>query len=243
MESWKIYYVLGIVGLLIYLFLFIIGAAYLTIFQPEDYSREDSVTAGTLLISVCTPMLFLPSIIFFIIGWRGRSKFMMYEDVANVLKAYRRIKISELARKFNKPEYEAEKLVMECIERNLVNGYMDRQAQEFFTRDAMHQMPQSKSGWKCSACGAYNDSVILPGRPQNAGIAERSRHQSCNPDHNLRCHIANLQPLRHFNRTKWLHPCMALPIVTDVERPWSLCRNTVNGTVTAAGSMLNFIHC
>lgn len=169
MESWKIYYVLGIVGLLIYLFLFIIGAAYLTIFQPEDYSREDSVTAGTLLISVCTPMLFLPSIIFFIIGWRGRSKFMMYEDVANVLKAYRRIKISELARKFNKPEYEAEKLVMECIERNLVNGYMDRQAQEFFTRDAMHQMPQSKSGWKCSACGAYNDSVILPGETAKCG--------------------------------------------------------------------------
>jgi hypothetical protein len=40
---------------------------------------------------------------------------------------------------------------------------MDRRTEEFFTMEFLTQTPNVMYGWKCTSCGAKNDSVILPG--------------------------------------------------------------------------------
>jgi Zn finger protein HypA/HybF involved in hydrogenase expression len=169
MKTYYIYMIIGIIGILFTLLVVAVGVGYYTNHAPEGYTEEEAREGGETFLFICTPIMIVPSVIFLFLGLRGRARFQAIEDVADILKAYRRIKLTDLARKMGKTELEAEKLVMKCIEENLIHGYMDRQAQEFFTKDAMHQMPDSKSGWKCSACGAYNDSVILPGETAKCG--------------------------------------------------------------------------
>lgn len=163
MRNDQIILVFGILGLLFSLLLVGIGLNYLYGSGVEDNTEQENHDAGMDMLFTCFPVFIIPSVIFFIYGYHTRMQFKEFEDVADVLKAYRRIKIADLARKLNTSEFEAEKMVLECIEHKLIHGYMDRQAGAFFTSDAMHQMSAAKSGWKCSACGGYNDSIILPG--------------------------------------------------------------------------------
>jgi hypothetical protein len=163
LENYKIYIVLGILGILFSLVVLAAGIDYYFFEEEtEETSEEENKNTGSTMF-VCTPIIIIPSILFFVIGYRQRQTFHSIQDVADMLKAYRRIKISKIAQKLGKSEMEAEKMVLECIEKNLIQGYMDRQEGAFFTNDYMTQMTASKQGWKCPACGGYNDSIILPG--------------------------------------------------------------------------------
>ena len=163
MKSYPIFLVIGVIGILFTLLVLAVGLDYYIGDGSEDRSEEENKSTGQTFLYICTPILLIPSVIFFYIGWRWRSQYERLKDVADILKAYRRIKLPDLANKLQRTERESEKLVLECIEEGMIYGYMDRSANAFFTTDYLYQVRDAKHGWKCSACGAYNDSIVLPG--------------------------------------------------------------------------------
>ncbi|MFW9877026.1 MAG: PCI domain-containing protein [Candidatus Thorarchaeota archaeon] len=167
MKTWPIPLILGIIGLLSY-FLFFMFAIGFSAGQFND-SEGDYSFYGQMILIVCTPALLLPSIILTFFGYRSRKKYEKLQEIADLLKAYRSIKISDLARKIGKSEQEAIELINKCIKEKLVFGYLNQTENIFMTSDYTKQVPKSTQGWKCTACGAFNDSLILPGETAKCG--------------------------------------------------------------------------
>ncbi len=163
MKAWPVFFGIGIIGLLGYFLIAVIGVGYLAGFGPEDYSQDQKVASGQMLLLFCTPILLVPSLIFFYFGWRGRARHEQLKDVADILKAYRRIKLSELGSRLGKTEREAEKLILECLEEKLIHGYIDPSKRVFLTSDYAYQYSSSKVSWRCEGCGTFNESFNLPG--------------------------------------------------------------------------------
>ena len=90
-----------------------------------------------------------------------RREFLI--DMADILKAYRRITIPDFAQKIGKDENYAEKIILECLEDGLVRGYISRRSRVFFTMDYLDQLDDVQVGWDCPGCGANNHEVLLPG--------------------------------------------------------------------------------
>jgi len=201
-RGFQVWIGLGILGLLFTLLSVVVGIDYYIGHGPDDYTEEEMIETGETFLFICTPSTMIPSILFLAYGLSERRKFQKLQDVADILKAYRRIKISELAQKINKTEMESEKMILECIEKELVQGYMDRMAGAFFTNDFLHQVRDAKHGWKCPACGAYNDKVVLPGEIAKCAYCRRvqapENHQNVvpsPPQHQM----TTLQP----NQCRW----------------------------------------
>jgi len=95
-----------------------------------------------------------------VIGMMGRRKQKHYEKVADLLRAYRRIKITKLATKLGVSEMEAEYVIAECLGRGLVEGYIDRREGEFFTKEALYQAMELD---RCPICSAPPTELYLQG--------------------------------------------------------------------------------
>jgi hypothetical protein len=167
MKTWPIPLILGIIGLLLYFFFFMFAIGF-SAGQFND-SESDISIYGEILLLFCTPALLLPSIILTYFGYRSRKKYEKLQEIADLLKAYRSIKLSDLARKIGKSEQETIELINKCLKEKLVYGHLDRTEMVFKTHDYVDQLPKSKQGWKCSSCGAFNDSLILPGETAKCG--------------------------------------------------------------------------
>jgi hypothetical protein len=141
----------------------VVGFGYLAGFGPDDYTHEEKIDSGRSILILCTPMILLPSIIFFIIGFRGRRKDEELKNIANMLNAYGRIKLVDLGLKFNKPIDEIERLIMKCLEENLVQGHIDVKSREFLTYHYLSMTTNERYEWKCPDCGTFNDSEKLRG--------------------------------------------------------------------------------
>ena len=68
MKAWPVFFGIGIIGLLGYFFIAVIGIGYIAGFGPEDYSYERKIESGQMLLVFCTPILLVPSLIFFYFG-------------------------------------------------------------------------------------------------------------------------------------------------------------------------------
>lgn len=161
MKVWPVTLTLGIIGLITYLLFFMMAIA----FSAGRYN-EGGISYniyGEMLIFICTPTILLPSIILTYYGHRGRLKYKELTNVANYLKTYRTIKLTELASKLDKPELETKEIIKKCLKEKLVSGYLDPIENVFKTNEYFNHLPESKKGWKCTACGGFNDSIILPG--------------------------------------------------------------------------------
>lgn len=118
------------------------------------------VSGVFFIYGICVPLIFFPSIICLFLGMRGRKKAKKLEQVAGMIKAYRRISISELARKLNVSEFEAENMVGEMQKKGLLDGFIDRTTGEYVTKGAMGQELKAAS---CPKCGAPSDKIRLVG--------------------------------------------------------------------------------
>ncbi len=94
------------------------------------------------------------------IGLRVRAKHKGLERVADLLKAYRRIEVTKLASKMGVTPMDAEYTIAECLGRGLVEGYIDRQEGEFFTKEALYQVMEID---RCPSCGAPATDLYLVG--------------------------------------------------------------------------------
>ncbi|UCE73256.1 MAG: hypothetical protein JSV56_09500 [Methanomassiliicoccales archaeon] len=112
-------------------------------------------------IGFCTAFGLIPGIILFIWGWKLAKEKSELTKLAAYLRSYRRIKVSDVARAMEKNEYETEQLILQCVEKNLINGYFDRNTREFFTRES--QLGEVKTPDSCPNCGAFFESKVLSG--------------------------------------------------------------------------------
>lgn len=183
MKFWPAFYIVGIIILIGYFIVAIVGVGYLFGFGPEDYTEEEKHDSGVSLLLICTPMLLLPGLILFYFGWRGYRLNEQVKDTAGMLRAYGKINLTELGIKMGKSQDEMEELIFECLEENLVQGYLDRPKREFITYEYLARAPEARPrfGWKCPECSEYNESEKLPGDVVKCSFCKRrlpigSRH-------------------------------------------------------------------
>lgn len=82
------------------------------------------------------------------------------ENLAEILRTYRRIKVAKIAQKLGVTEFEAERRIAICVDRGWVKGNIDRTTDEFFTQESLAQViPQAG----CPKCGAPADRIVLVG--------------------------------------------------------------------------------
>jgi hypothetical protein len=115
---------------------------------------------GPLFFFLCIPIPLLGGIVCMVIGLRGRKTYKEYVALADLLKAYRRIGITEIARKMQISEFEAEKRIAKVVALGLVEGYFDRFRGEFFTLAALGQELRITD---CPSCGAGFEKIHLVG--------------------------------------------------------------------------------
>jgi predicted transcriptional regulator len=84
-------------------------------------------------------------------------------DMSDILKAYRRVSISDFAERVGMSEDKAERVMLECMEDGLVYGYISRRSKVFFTREYLDQIDDVQIGWECENCGSHNQEILLPG--------------------------------------------------------------------------------
>jgi hypothetical protein len=123
----KVLGILFMIGTFIFL---IISLFYFTI-GLEEYSDEENQEGGYVLTTCCV----LPGLILGII-FLGRAYYITgknkpMQDLANLLRGYRVIPISEVANRIKKSDYETEHLILTCITNGYVKGYINPKTREF----------------------------------------------------------------------------------------------------------------
>ena len=102
----------------------------------------------------------VPEGICFGIAYRWYRDERKLRDTVELVRVYRRIPISKLARKMGIAEAEAERRVIRCHEYNLFHGYIDRRTEKAFS---MEGMLQERKITRCTQCGTPIDKIALVG--------------------------------------------------------------------------------
>lgn len=139
-----------------------IAGVFFTFFFALIFGLQFSAgsSVANTIFSMCTLFTLVPTVILLSIAALGYRRERRLKAIATMLKAYRRIKIAELARKLGITEFKAEQVIAQCIHEGLVTGHIDRVTGEFFTDESLHV---TKAGFKCPSCGAHNSAVYLVG--------------------------------------------------------------------------------
>ena len=150
-DDYEIFMWLGISG---YFFAFMLGIVGGVTFLTASVEPMGTMCVAVLVLLVAGGTFLL------VIGLIGRRKQKHLEKVADLLRAYRRIRISKLAGKLGVNEMDAEYVIAECLGRDLVEGYIDRREGEFFTKEALYQVMDLE---RCPVCGAPSEELYLQG--------------------------------------------------------------------------------
>ncbi len=144
----SIYLALGIAGLFFGFFFLLIGGLVGT---STGFGGGFYLCAFVGLIpgTICIAMVF-----------KIRKQEQELEQLGDVLQAYRRIPMHEVASKLGVNEFEAETRVAAAIDKGYVKGYIDRNTHEFFTMESMGQVMHLEN---CPNCGAPREKLHLTG--------------------------------------------------------------------------------
>ena len=136
-----------------------------------------SVSVKQILLDPCSSFLLLLGLglataggICLYIGRVNRAEGRKLAETASLLRAHRRIAFYTLAGKIGASEAEAENIVARCMALGILQGYIDREKNEFFTPEAILQARQIRDcptchgpidqlrflgeEFRCAACGA-----------------------------------------------------------------------------------------
>src|SRR5256712_4008325 len=92
-----------------------------------------------IFAALCTPTALVPGILFLFLGRKANRREKELIEFSSWVKTYRRISLAELARKLGKQEIEAEKVLIEVVDRGLVPGFIDRSTNAFILQAAVGQ--------------------------------------------------------------------------------------------------------
>ena len=129
----SLYIALGILGLILFAVGIIIGVSY---YVGWPYYEPANLP---IFAALCTPTALVPGILFLFLGRKANRREKELIEFSSWVKTYRRISLAELARKLGKQEIEAEKVLIEVVDRGLVPGFIDRSTNEFILQAAVGQ--------------------------------------------------------------------------------------------------------
>ncbi len=89
--------------------------------------------------ALCIPTTIVPGAVLVVYGWRGRRQGRDMATFATWAKTCRRISIKDLANKLGKPPQDTERIMLDCVERGLIRGFIDRSTDEFVLQEAAGQ--------------------------------------------------------------------------------------------------------
>jgi len=113
----------------------------------------------TTFVVLCLPTTILPGAVVLAWGAIVYRREQHLAEFASWLKAYRREKVDELARRYGKSRYEFERLLGKAIDRGLVNAVIDRSADEYVSKDV--EAPTIFVG-RCPECGGDVNKWAFP---------------------------------------------------------------------------------
>ena len=157
-QLWGISLAIGILFISAAILVTIAGLTYLVTPLP-DKSPEENRSAGITLLSFSV-VCWITALIPFGYGFMGYAKDKRLRQVADYLKLYRRITMEELARKMNTSEFEAEKLLLDCIDRGYIDAHVDRATGEIFIKGTVSE---SYVGVRCPNCGRLSTRIVMRG--------------------------------------------------------------------------------
>jgi DNA-directed RNA polymerase subunit RPC12/RpoP len=160
--------IVGIIGFILASIVIIPGIGYLAGIGPEDYTEEEMEDAGWGLLLFCAPIVFFPSLIIFYFGWQGYRRDERLRHMAEVLKGFKRISITELSIRTDRNNDETEKDIIECLQEGMIRGHIDPKTNEFVRYQPGPKghpgvcTDYTKQAWTCPGCGTTNRSTIRP---------------------------------------------------------------------------------
>lgn len=141
----SVYLTLGVFFLLAFAVGIIVGISYYVGYPYRDPGNLP------LLAAVCTPTALAPGLIFVYLGRNANRREKELIEFSAWVKTYRRIAVPDLARKLGKQEIEAEKVLIEVVDRGLVHGFIDRATNEFVLQEAVGQELIIETCPRCNA--------------------------------------------------------------------------------------------
>ncbi len=98
--------------------------------SPTDFVSAPWAVA---FFGVCTGGFAIPTVLFFLLWRREAKRIEQLEAVGAILRAYREIPISDLARQLGKDPAEAERLAAETVAAGFAQGWLDRERGVFYS--------------------------------------------------------------------------------------------------------------
>jgi hypothetical protein len=114
---------------------------------------------GYETLGVCSPLFLIAGVLVLHAGLVQQRRMDEFRKLAAYLKAYRRIKISDLAVKMKLSEYETERSIVKCVRYHMLTGYIDRASDEFFNPEGA----EGKALITCPNCGGSVEEMVLSG--------------------------------------------------------------------------------
>lgn len=142
----------GLVGVL-GLFLLVLGVAMYI--DPEPAGRQTAVAIGVLSL-----IFLVPGGLMYRAGRRAARRERSVEEIAQLARTWRRVKIDRLSVETGLSTREVYSLLAEAQARGLVSGHLDRGTGEFFTEESMEEQLKVRF---CMFCGAPLEGSYLRG--------------------------------------------------------------------------------
>jgi hypothetical protein len=118
--------------------------------------EPDYVLFGSVL---CSATGIVPGAILLLLGWRARKEERSLVAFSAWIKTYRRIPMNDLAKNLGKTRFETEQVLAMAVDRDLVQGIVDRTTDEFVVKESIGQQIFVE---QCPHCGAKIHRWFLP---------------------------------------------------------------------------------
>jgi uncharacterized membrane protein YciS (DUF1049 family) len=138
--------------------LLLVVALYGFVTGIEENSSEDIVIA--CIVGGFSAALIIPGSLLYRSGVKLSKLERKLKQLAALVETYRRISVSEIAKKMGVTESEAENLITTAVGLGLFKGNMDRATGEFFLAGSLDEIRQISF---CPNCGASVSQVIHRG--------------------------------------------------------------------------------
>ncbi len=118
-----------------------------------------TITLTPILVYICVPGGILPGAIALLFGAVEYRREKRLKEFSTWIRAYRRIRMDELAKKVGKPPMEAERLLAQAIDLGYVQGVIDRSTDEFVLEGTEREQVFVET---CPNCGGNVDRWAFP---------------------------------------------------------------------------------
>ena len=128
----------GTAALIVGIVLLLVGALFLAVGAVEGVTGFSGIGMLFLyeVLALCLPTTVVPGIVLVVYGLKWRRSGEDLAAFAAWVKTYRRISMKDLANRLGKPPKDTERIMLECVEKGLVHGFIDRSTDEFVLQEA-----------------------------------------------------------------------------------------------------------